>query len=103
MLRFSRVFFVVAGLLFLAGGAGGRAFRKGEKYAIEGDWDRAVIMYRQALQEDPENVSFKTRLIKAQDAAATQHFERASMYLKEKNADAVIFEAQQAIALSPGS
>ncbi|HEY3346783.1 MAG TPA: hypothetical protein VGK71_04095, partial [Nitrospirota bacterium] len=88
-------------VLLLAGCSGKVAFQKGEKFSLEGDYDRAVMFYRQALREDPENVSFKTRLTKAQDLAVQNHAQRASQYLKDKNAEVAVYEAQQALAFGP--
>ena len=100
----ARVFMaVVAGLVVLAGCAGNVSFRKGEKYAIEGDWDRAVTEYRQALQQDPENVGYRARLSKAQDNAFTTHSARARTYMDQKNPDAALYELQEALQFSPGS
>ena len=103
MATISRAVAVVLTVILLAGCSGSMAFKRGEKYAVEGDWDRAVTEYRQALRDDPENVAYKTRLTKAVDMAATTHIERANYYLREKNASAALYEAQQAVMFSPGN
>ncbi len=87
----------------LAGCAGDVAFKKGEKSALNGDLDRAVSFYRQALQQDPENVEYLTRLTKVQNQAALNHIDRAARYLQEKNPEAAIYEAQQANIYDPNS
>ncbi len=87
----------------LAGCAGDVAFKKGEKSALNGDLDRAVSFYRQALQQDPENVEYLTRLTKVQNQAALNHIDRAAHYLQEKNPEAAIYEAQQANIYDPNS
>jgi len=101
MLIKPRVLAVLAACMILAGCSGNLAFNKGDKYAVEGDWDKAVMEYRKALQVDPENITFKTRLLKATDQAAMAHIERAAYYIKQKNGAAALYEAQRASALEP--
>ncbi|MBI5190395.1 MAG: hypothetical protein HZA22_06945 [Nitrospirae bacterium] len=103
MVRAARWLALIMAAVSLAGCAGDMSFKNGEKYALEGDWDRAVAEYRQALQDDPERVAYKTRLTKAMDQAATVHIERAAYYLLEKNPDAALYEARQAQMYSPSS
>ncbi len=98
---FCKLTLILTACALLAGCAGDLAFKNGEKYAVEGDWDRAVAYYRQALQQDPQNISYITRLTKALQEAAIFHAERASMYLKDKNPDVAIAEAKLAKEYSP--
>lgn len=102
-MRLRAVAILVCAAVLLAGCAGDMAFKRGEKYAIEGDWDRAIVEYRQALRDDPENVAFKTRLTKALDMAATKHIERANHYIRENNPDAALHEARLALEYSPAN
>lgn len=101
MVKVAKLFVLIALALAFSGCAGDIAFKKGEKMSVEGDLDRAVGYYRQALQEDPENISYKTRLTAAQRDATQMHVVRASQYLDAKNADVAIYESQQALLLSP--
>jgi len=97
-----RILVLLAAVMLVAGCSGSKAFNKGEGYAVEGDWDRSIAEYRKAYQSDPEDISYKTRLTKALDMAATAHVERANYYLKDGNADAALYEAQQALVYVPG-
>lgn len=103
MAMITRAVAVLVAVILLAGCSGSMAFKRGEKFAVEGDWDRAVIEYRQALRDDPENVGFKTRLTKAVDMAATMHIERANHYMRERNSAAAQYEAEQALIYSPAN
>jgi len=103
MAKILRMVAALTTVVLLVGCAGDMAFNRGEKYALEGDWDRAVAEYREALRSDPENVGFKTRLTKAIDMAATRHIERANHYIREDNPDAALYEAQQALVYSPAN
>ena len=44
-----------------AGCAAGMAFRRGEEATRQGDWDAAVVHYREALQADPTAPSSRWR------------------------------------------
>ncbi len=105
MHRFTRLFMalILLCVVLAAGCAGDVAFKKGEQYDVEGDFDRAVAFYRDALQHDPDNITYMTRLARVQQEAAIRHMDRAAYYLKQKNPDAAIFEAQQANIYDPGS
>ncbi len=105
MHRFTRLSMalILVCTVLVAGCAGDVAFKKGEKYDVEGDFDRAVAYYRNALRHDPENITFMTRLARVQQEAALRHMDRAAYYLKQHNADAAIFEAGQANIYDPGS
>jgi len=101
MVKAAKLFVLITLALAFSGCAGDIAFNKGEKMSVEGDLDRAVAYYRQALQEDPENISYKTRLIASQRDATQMHVARAAQYLGSKNAEVAIYESQQALLLSP--
>jgi len=100
-----RYWFIVlaVSLLTLSGCAGDIPFNQGEKFALEGDWDRAVFHYRQALRDDPENVAYRARLTSAIETATTEHNERAARYLNKGNPDAAVYEAEQALRFTPGN
>ena len=55
---------VVMALLAGACATGG-AFKRGDTAARAGDWDAAVVHYRQAVQSDPDNVQYKIALERA--------------------------------------
>lgn len=101
MVKAAKLFVLIALTLVFSGCAGDIAYNKGEKMSVEGDLDRAVAYYRQALQEDPENIGYRTRLNAAQRDATQMHAGRAAQYLDAKNAEVAIYESQQALLLSP--
>lgn len=100
LVRFCAALLICAAL---AGCAGDVAFKKGEQSALNGDLDRAVAFYRQALQKDPDNIAYMTRLTMVQDQAALNHIDRASRYLRANNPEAAMYEAQQANMYAPGN
>jgi general secretion pathway protein D len=87
----------------LVGCAGSRAFQRGEGYAKGGEWDLAVKEYREALKESPQDIEYRSALLRAEETAANQHYKRARNFLKERKLDLAIMELQQAIYLNPSN
>ncbi len=88
-------------VLVLAGCAGSRAFQRGERYAQRGEWDLAVKEYREALKSSPQDIEYRSALLRAEETAANQHYKRARDFLKERKLDQAITELQQALFLNP--
>ena len=72
--RMRRLLLLVA--LLAAGCATSGAFRAGERAERIQDYDRAVLEYRRALKEAPENVGYKRALARARLRAAHRPHER---------------------------
>jgi general secretion pathway protein D len=85
----------------LDGCAGSRAFQRGEQYAQKGEWDLAVKEYREALKSNPQDIEYRSALLRAEDTAANEHYKRARSFIKERKLDQAIIELQQAIFLNP--
>jgi len=85
----------------LGGCAGSRAFQRGERYASGGDWDLAVKEYREALKGSPQDIEYRSALLRAEETAANQHYKRARDFIKERKLDQAIIELQQAVYLNP--
>lgn len=87
----------------LGGCAGSRAFQRGERYAKGGEWDLAVKEYREAHKESPQDIEYRSALLRAEETAANHHYKRARAFLKERKLDQAIIELQQAIYLNPSN
>lgn len=87
----------------LGGCAGSRAFQRGERYAKGGEWDLAVKEYREALKESPQDIEYRSALLRAEETAANHHYKKARAFLKERKLDQAIIELQQAIYLNPSN
>lgn len=87
----------------LGGCAGSRAFQRGERYATGGEWDLAVKEYREAHKENPQDIEYRSALLRAEETAANHHYKKARAYLKERKLDQAIIELQQAIYLNPSN
>ncbi len=101
MNRFWTVLAPIVLAAVLAGCAGSQAFRRGEEHAKQGEWDLAVKEYREALKRNPQDIEYRSALLRAQETAANEHYKRARSFLKERKLDQAIIELQQAIYLNP--
>jgi general secretion pathway protein D len=103
MKRIALLFVIGALTVFLAGCAGSRAFQRGEGYAHSGEWDLAVKEYRNANARDPQNIEYRSALLRAEETAANHHYKSARNFLKERKFDQAIVELQQALFLNPSN
>ncbi len=87
----------------LAGCAGSRAFQRGENFAQRGEWDLAVKEYREANKQEPQDIEYRSALLRAEETAANQHYKKARAFLKERKLDQAIVELQQALFLNPSN
>jgi general secretion pathway protein D len=81
--------------------AGSQAFQRGERFSQSGEWDLAVKEYRDANRRNPQDIEFRSALLRAEETAANHHYKRARSFLKERKLDQAITELQQAIYLNP--
>jgi type II secretory pathway component GspD/PulD (secretin) len=69
---------VIAALLTGCGAS--RTYARGERAARAGNWDLAVEQYRQAFQEEPDNVEYRVALERAMLNASAAHLEQARLF-----------------------
>ncbi len=103
MKRIALLFVISALTVSLTGCAGSRAFQRGESYAHGGEWDLAVKEFRDANARDPQNIEYRSALLRAEETAANNHYKRARNFLKERKFDQAIVELQQALFLNPSN
>ena len=75
--RLRHIAAICLGVALTVGCATGRAFSKGQAAQKNGDWDTAVMQYREALGHDPSRVEIKIALALAMRQAAVMHDARA--------------------------
>jgi general secretion pathway protein D len=85
----------------LAGCTSHLAFRQAETAAQQGDWDKAVLQYMKALEDDPENITFRASLMRAKIKASQAHFEKGQEFEKAGVVERALVEYQQAVQLDP--
>jgi len=90
-------------LALLSGCAAGKAFSHGEKRALAGDWDAAVVYYQQAVQHDPNNADYRIALERANLAASRAHFDTARQLEQKDQPDAALIEYKKTVDYDPGN
>ncbi|MGH9440738.1 MAG: secretin N-terminal domain-containing protein [Thermoanaerobaculia bacterium] len=94
---------VAAGLAALAasGCAGDRFFRQGKDDEDLGRWDRAVLEYGRARDQDPKDMRYKMAFDHARRKASEDHFEKGKMYRTSGRPDLAVIELEQTVLLDP--
>jgi general secretion pathway protein D len=78
--------------LFAAGCAASKAFRQGDEASRAGRLDDAVASYRQAVQAEPDNTTYRIALERAMRAASRAHLERAKQLEDQGQLEAAVGE-----------
>ncbi len=87
--------------LAASGCAGDRFFREGKNDEELGRWDRAVLEYGKAKDQDPKDMRYKMAFENARRKAAEDHFEKGKMYLASGRPDLAVIELDQTTLLDP--
>jgi general secretion pathway protein D len=90
-------------LIGLAGCATSSAFRAGEKAEGRQDYDRAVLEYSKAVQQDPNNVHYRKGLERARLRAAEAHALHARRLASRGMYKEALDEYRLALDLNPSS
>jgi general secretion pathway protein D len=90
-------------LLALAGCATSAAFRAGEKAESRQDYDRAVLEYSKALQQDPNNTHYRKGLERARLRAAEAHALAARRLASRRMFKEALDEYRLALDLNPSA
>ncbi|HXG56067.1 MAG TPA: hypothetical protein VNJ03_11875 [Vicinamibacterales bacterium] len=94
-----RLIAVVMLTVLATGCAAGRAFRKGQESARNGDWDTAVTEYTKAVQASPDRPEYKIQLERAMQTAAQNHISRARELEANDQLDAAMLSYRRAVEL----
>ncbi len=82
-----------------AGCTSHRMFREAQQAELEGDWDRVVVLFLELLDRQPNNMAFRTGLLRAKIRASQDHFERAKKLHEAGALERALLEYQQAVQL----
>ncbi len=87
----------------VAGCAAGSAFRRGEAAMRAGNLDEAVAAYRRAVQDSPENATYKIALQRAMLAASRAHIDKGKEYEQNDQLEAALGEYKLASEYDPSN
>ncbi len=94
----------VALLLSVALALGGCSFAEYRRAQIaeqRGDWDQAVLFYLQLVQKQPDDLSYRSALMRAKIKASQTHFELGKKFAEAAALERALFEYRQAVELDP--
>lgn len=97
-----RLFPLLFLLIILTGCSSALLSRDGDKLASQGEWDEAILKYREAFQKEPENIDYKIKYLKSKFEASQIHYNRGEEFLAKENHEAAMLEFQAALVLEPG-
>ncbi|HKH48615.1 MAG TPA: secretin N-terminal domain-containing protein [Thermoanaerobaculia bacterium] len=97
----ARMLILLIALGPLAGCASHLSYRKAEIAMQKENWDEAVLHYLKAVEESPDNLSYRAALMRAKIKASQAHFEKAKEYQKAGVLERALVELQQAVQLDP--
>ena len=101
--RATGVTLVAVLVLGSAGCATSGAFRRGQRAGTLGDWDVAVVQYRQALQDDPDRPEYRIALERAMQAASLFHLERARKADEAADLETAVAAYRKVYEYDPGN
>lgn len=99
--HYTRLFLVLISALLFTGCASTMMVSEGDTLAAKGDWDAAVVKYREAYQNNPENLDYRMNYLKALNEAAQIHYNRGIENFNKNNYEAALIELQASIGLDP--
>ncbi len=83
--------------LQLTGCAGSRAYSRGQELYAQGDYDKSVLNYMEAVDQTPDRQEYRLRLTEALSKAAWSHLEEGRLRMKERRAAEAANEFRRAL------
>lgn len=87
----------------IAGCASQHVLRRAQLAEAQGDWDAAVLHYLEAVDAYPENISYRSGLVRAKIQSAQEHFKKGVRFYDANVLERALFEFRQAIELDPSN
>src|SRR5436190_1618289 len=104
-----RLFVGMVGVVLLAGIAvakthkGEKQFKEGQAAELRQDWDRAVDLYQQALDESPGDAGYLIGVRRSRFQAAQKHVDKAQQLRSDGKLPEALGELQRAVLIDPAS
>ncbi|HEV8631893.1 MAG TPA: secretin N-terminal domain-containing protein [Thermoanaerobaculia bacterium] len=97
-MRRAAVVLLLPALLGLAG-CSFTEYRRAQIAEQRGDWDQAVLFYLQLVQKQPDDLSYRSALMRAKIKASQAHFELGKKFAEAGAPERALFEYRQAVEL----
>jgi general secretion pathway protein D len=94
---------VLTASVLLPGCSARWAYRQGQREAKKGNWDNAVARLTKALNEDPDNISYRIALQNARVQASVFHQDEAKKHLAAEQLEDAANELEIASKYDPGN
>lgn len=76
-------------------------YRQAQVAERTGNWDEAVMRYLELVERAPNNINYRTGLIRAKIQASQEHFEAAKRFHEAGSLERALLEYRQAVQLDP--
>src|SRR6185503_21209708 len=74
-------------------------YRRAQLAEQKGDWDQAVIFYLGLVEKQPDDLTYRSALMRAKIKASQAHFETAKKFAEAGSLERAQFEYRQAVEL----
>lgn len=78
-----------------------KAMRHARELERQGEWDQAVVLYSEMVEQKPNNVDFRLRLESVKRMASKQHLIKGRELWEEKSYEASLVELRASVELDP--
>ena len=75
--------------------------KRGDKFAKNDEWTKAILEYRKAKREQPDNIEIRSRLIQRESMGAEFYYHRGVVMLAAGDFDGAIAQFQQGLIAMP--
>ncbi len=89
--------------LALAACSPGSPYKLAKKYDAAGDYDRAILQYSKALNQEPDSARYQMDLRRARFRASQLHFDKAKKYIQSGRLELAVQELQVAVLMDTGN
>jgi len=89
--------------LTLTACSSGSPYKLARKYDAAGDYDRAILQYSKALNEEPDNLRYRMDLQRARFRASQLHFDKGKRYVQAGRLELAVQELKVAVLMDTGN
>ena len=91
----------LVGALLLSGCSGFAQYRRAQIAEQQEDWDQAVLYYMELVDREPEDLTYRSALLRAKMRASQMHFEAGKKFAEAQSLERALMEYRAAVELDP--